>query len=197
LLLPDISGLDVLAQLRDEESHEGVPVIVVTVVAERGAVAGFAVADVLPKPLDPAALLAALSRAGVPPGRKSGPVLVLDDDPGSLKLMETTLHQLGLDAICESHGADALQAVRDRPPRAVILDLMMPGMNGFEFLERLRSEPAGRRVPVIVWTIKDLSAAEQATLRASADAVVAKGDGAAAAVIAELELFLAEAEATR
>jgi signal transduction histidine kinase/DNA-binding response OmpR family regulator/HAMP domain-containing protein len=197
LLLPDISGLDVLAQLRDEESHAGVPVIVVTVVAERGAVAGFAVADVLPKPLDPAALLAALSRAGVPPGRKSGPVLVLDDDPGSLKLMAATLHQLGLDAICESHGADALQAVRDRPPRAVILDLMMPGMNGFEFLERLRSEPAGRRVPVIVWTIKDLSAAEQATLRASADAVVAKGDGAAAAVIAELELFLGEAEAAR
>jgi CheY-like chemotaxis protein len=75
-------------------------------------------------------------------------------------------------------------------PRAVVLDLVMPGMNGFEFLDRLRRDPAGRGVPVIVWTVKDLSSDEHALLRASAQAVVSKGRGGSAAVIAELRTFL-------
>jgi CheY-like chemotaxis protein len=66
----------------------------------------------------------------------------------------------------------------------------MPGMNGFEFLDRLRSEPAGQRVPVIVWTVMELTGDQQARLRASAQAVVSKGNGGSAAVVAELEAYL-------
>jgi DNA-binding response OmpR family regulator len=163
-------------------------VVVVTVVAERGAVAGFVVQDVLSKPVDPKALVAALTRAGVPPHRL-GTVLVVDDDPGALKLVAATLKQLGYETRGERDGAAALRAFREKPPSAVILDLIMPGMNGFEFLEHIRAEPAGRRVPVIVWTVKDLTAEERTFLRASAQAVVSKGQGGAA-VLAELEALV-------
>jgi signal transduction histidine kinase/DNA-binding response OmpR family regulator len=185
LLLPDMSGLEVLRQLRINGKNRDVPVVVVTVVAEPGAVAGFSVQDVLPKPIDAAALVASLTRAGVPPN-KPGTILVVDDDPGSLKLVATTLKQLGYQTRCERDGEAALRALREELPSAVILDLVMPGMNGFEFLEHLRREPAGRRVPVIVWTVKDLTEEERAFLRRSAQAIVNKGQGGSG-VLAELE----------
>jgi CheY-like chemotaxis protein len=188
IFLPDMSGLDLLRQLRADGMNQDAPVVVVTVVAERGAVAGFAVQDFLQKPVDAEALLAALTRAGVPSNRP-GTVLVVDDDPGSLKLISTTLKQLGYETRCERDGAAGLRALRETLPSAVILDLVMPGMNGFEFLERLRDEPAGRRVPVIVWTVKDLTPEERIFLRSAAQAVVSKGQGGAA-VLAQLEALV-------
>jgi len=185
LFLPDMTGLEVLKRIRAEGLNKDAPVVVVTVVAERGAVAGFAVQDVLPKPIESQALLGALTRAGVPPG-PNGSVLIVDDDPAALKLVATTLQQLGYKTRCELEGAAALRALRESLPSAVILDLVMPGMNGFEFLEHLRREPAGRRVPVIVWTVKDLNPEEHIFLRTSAQAIVSKGQGSSA-VLAELE----------
>jgi signal transduction histidine kinase/CheY-like chemotaxis protein/HAMP domain-containing protein len=188
LFLPDMTGLELLTQLRAGGLNKKVPVVVVTVVTERGAVAGFDVHDVLSKPIDPAALLATLIRAGVAPHRP-GTVLVVDDDPGSLKLVSATLKQLGYETRGEPDGAAGLRAFRERPPTAVILDLMMPGMDGFEFLERVRREPGGQGVPVIVWTVKDLTPEERTFLRSSAQAVVSKGQGGAA-VLAELETLM-------
>ena len=185
LLLPDMSGLEVLERIRAEGANQDVPVIVVTVVAERDAIGGFAVQDVLSKPVDAAALLSALTRAGVPPNGP-GTILVVDDDPSSLKLVSTTLKQLGYRTRCARDGASALHSLRESLPTAVILDLLMPGMNGFEFLNHLRREPAGRRVPVIVWTVKDLSPEELRFLRESAHAIVSKGEGGSR-VLAELK----------
>jgi signal transduction histidine kinase/DNA-binding response OmpR family regulator/HAMP domain-containing protein len=189
LLLPDMNGLEVLRTIRASARNREVPIIVITVVAEPGAVAGFAVHDLLPKPVSKDSLLEALARAGVP-RHQPGDILVVDDDPGSLKLMTTTLEQLGYETRSERDGESALGAARDRLPSAVVLDLLMPGMDGFEFLDRLRSDPGGRQVPVIVWTVMDLDAEQRARLRASAQAVVLKGNGGSAAVVTELETFL-------
>jgi signal transduction histidine kinase/CheY-like chemotaxis protein/HAMP domain-containing protein len=185
LLLPDMSGLEVLHAIRGSKTeNRDVPVVVITVVAERGAVAGFAVHDILAKPVNTDALIGSLSRAHVPP--HDGTVLVIDDDIGSLKLMAATLERLGYAARCEQDGPAGLLAVRAAPPAAIVLDLLMPGMSGFEFLDRLRRDESGRRVPVIVWTSKDLGADERSRLRASASAVVTKGEHSSAAVLAEL-----------
>ncbi|HUQ07371.1 MAG TPA: response regulator [Kofleriaceae bacterium] len=185
LLLPDMTGLQVLRQLRSAGKNQQVPVIVITVVAEPGAVAGFAVHDVLPKPLDVDTLLESLTRAEVTPSA-SRSVLVVDDDPAALELMSHALQRLGYTAHCERDGEHALASVRASPPTAIILDLIMPGMTGFEFLAQLRADPRWHGVPVIVWTGKDLSSEEHQLLRASANAVVTKGHGGSAGVIAEL-----------
>jgi len=189
LILPDMSGVDLLDRMRNETLNADIPVVVLTVVAEEGAVAGFTVSDVLAKPIDSAALLKALRRAGVVPGRR-GAVLVVDDDPGCLKLMEATLGRSGYETICRRDGLAALEAAAQSRLIAVVLDLVMPGVDGFEFLERFRRTEAGRRTPVIIWTVKDLSAGDHARLRESAHAVVAKDGDSAAALVRELSAFL-------
>src|SRR5712664_2891179 len=146
LILPDTSGVDLLARMRNETLNADMPVIVLTVVAEEGAVAGFTVSDVLAKPIESGALLKALQRAGVVPGRR-GAVLVVDDDPGCLKLMEATLGRSGYETICRQDGLAALEAAAQSRLIAVVLDLVMPGVDGFEFLERFRRTEAGRRTP--------------------------------------------------
>ncbi|HEY5367280.1 MAG TPA: response regulator [Casimicrobiaceae bacterium] len=189
LLLPDRTGLDVLHEIRASTPNRDVPVTVLTVVTEKGALAGFAVHDLLAKPLDGGALLASLARANLRP-QCSGDVLVVDDDAGSRRLMAATLRQLGYTPACASDGEAALRIARETPPLAVVLDLVMPVMDGFTFLDRLRELPACRNVPVIVWTVKDLGAAEYTRLRASAQAVVSKGHAGAAAVVRELQVAL-------
>jgi PAS domain S-box-containing protein len=189
LLLPDMSGFDLLAALRAEPAMRTVPVIVVTVVPDMKRVAGFAVHDVLRKPLDPGALLACLERAGVAP-EKAGGVLVVDDDDGALKLMHAMLGQLGFSAITRTNGRDALVAAEQLSPSAVVLDLMMPGMDGLEFLDRFRRLPAHARTPVVIWTMKDLTASEHEQLRASAQGVVSKNGGSPSNVVAQLRTLL-------
>ena len=122
LLLPDISGLDLLAQLRTWEHYRDLPVIVVTVVADTRSLAGFAVHDVLPKPLDGGALVESLRRAGLQ-SETPGGILVVDDDPRARRLLEAALAQIGQRAICRSSAEGALDAVDKLRPAAIILDL--------------------------------------------------------------------------
>jgi PAS domain S-box-containing protein len=176
IILPDMTGLDVLASLRSNDKHPDVPVIVITVVKEHAA-AGFVVSGVLPKPIDANELLSILGRAGVPP-RPGACVMVIDDDAASLKLMAATLDALHYRPRCYATAELALAAIPHDAPQAVIVDLMMPGMDGFEFLTRFRGMREHRDVPVLVWTVKDLTQSELARIHASAASVVAKGKGA-------------------
>ena len=109
LLLPGLWGHELLASLRSGGLNRDVPIIVVSVVASHRTVAGFAVHDVLHKPLDRGRLLESLAQAGLG-GDRRGDILVVDDDPVSLRLMEATLSQLGRRAICRSDGRSGLEA---------------------------------------------------------------------------------------
>jgi PAS domain S-box-containing protein len=189
LLLPDMNSRDVLRGIQTEGPNQGVPVIVLTVVAERGAVAGFEVHDFLVKPVPAEELLASLRRAGVTP-EGAPTVLVVDDDPSALKIMEVTLRHLGYHPLCKSDGALGLEAAHAERPAAIVLDLMMPGMDGFEFLDRFRTDPRSQRVPVIVWTVKELTAEDHARLRAMAQGVVMKSRGGVVPLLQELERHL-------
>jgi CheY-like chemotaxis protein len=130
-----------------------------------------------------------LNRASVSPS-SSGSIFVIDDDHAALKLAETTLKGLGYRPVCHASAAQALDSISTDPPAAVVLDLLMPGMDGFEFLSRFRRTPAGRRTPVIVWTVKDLSSREREELDSLAQSVVSKSAGAKT-LIEELETCVA------
>ncbi len=173
LLLPDMTGLDVLHRVRTEGQNQQTPVIVVSVVAEQGIMAGFSVQDYLTKPVSGRALLDALEQAAVPPD-KGGTLLIVDDDPAARRLMSATLKELGYQIHCSSGGEEALAFAARARPRAVILDLMMPGIDGFEFLLRFRESPQQRAIPVIVWTMKDLTLDDHRKLRQLAQGIVAK-----------------------
>ena len=175
LILPDMGGLEVLRAVRLGGKNAQVPVVIITLVAEN-VTAGFAVSDVLEKPLDSSALLGALRRSNVVP-ESPGMVLVVDDDPAALALMAETLERLHYRPACYSDGAAALLGVSTHIPDAIILDLLMPGLDGFEFLGRLRASPLHSKIPVLIWTVKDLAPDELQRLRASAQAIVQKGNG--------------------
>jgi PAS domain S-box-containing protein len=187
LFLPDLSGSEVLSSIRAGGPNAHTPVVIVSVAAEKGVGAGFQVSDILSKPVRPADLLAALRRAGVPPDG-SGTILVVDDDPGALKLAEKTLSGFGYRPLCFSRSNDALESAVRQPPAAIVLDLVMPELDGFEFLKRLRAAPAGRNVPVLVWTVRTLDPTERRALEAAAEAVIEKSQGTAA-LIAELQSY--------
>jgi PAS domain S-box-containing protein len=181
LLLPDMPGQKVLAELRAEGPNRATPVVIVSVLADRNRGIGFKVHDILGKPLQPATLLESLARANLKP-HTPRPILVVDDDPSALKLAERTLEQIGYRSMCRTGGEDGLAAALATPPAAVVLDLVMPVMTGFEFLERFRGTRSGRSTPVIVWTSMELGAADRRRLSASAQAVVEKSRGPEALV---------------
>jgi CheY-like chemotaxis protein len=122
-------------------------------------------------------------------------VLVVDDDRGSLALMVATLGRLGFRAVCHTDAARALEAACARAPVVVVLDLVMPGVDGFGFLERFRMLPGCAAVPIIVWTMKDLSNRDLALLQDSVQIVVAKGPGAGSDLLMALHTFLSPKEA--
>jgi PAS domain S-box-containing protein len=186
LVLPDMSGISLLAQIRKTPLNRETPVLVVSVAADSAV--GFAVSDVLPKPASAQALLASLEAAGVKPGQP-GEIMVVDDDADSLQLMTIALEKLGYRANCFQDGEAGLRAAEEAPPSAVVLDLLMPGIDGFQFLERLRASPATHRTPVLVWTTKDLSREELAHLERSAQGVVPKGSEGLQTLLDDLRRF--------
>jgi CheY-like chemotaxis protein len=196
LILPDANGADVLRDLRASTRNQNVPVVIITVVTSAGAVTGFAVHDILTKPVESAGLINALERAGVSPN-SSGSVLVVDDDPGSLRLMAASLSQLGYTSACVSRAVEGLRLCERQAPMAVVLDLQMPEMDGFGFLEHFRRLPACRNTPVIVWTVKDLTQEDYARLQSSVQGIVGKGQSGNASVIEELRRFTGERQVAR
>jgi CheY-like chemotaxis protein len=162
---------------------------VVTVVAEKGVAAGYAIHDYLIKPVRAEQLLASLQRAGIA-ANAGRPILVVDDDSSARKLMETTLQSLGYRSLCAPGGEEGLRIAAEDPPAAVVLDLMMPGVDGFAFLDRFRQSSTGQATPVIVWTAKDLTAEDHARLSSSAQAVVLKREGSTRSLIDELRGYV-------
>jgi PAS domain S-box-containing protein len=194
LLLPDATGADILQDLRANDRNRHVPVVIITVIARGGAIAGFAVSDILSKPVDGGVLLQALERAGVNQSSR-GHVLVVDDDPGSLRLMAASLNQLGYTSVCVERAIEGLRLCEINAPLAVVLDLQMPDMDGFGFLEHFRMLPSCKHTPVIVWTVKDLSRDDYERLRSSVQGVMGKGQSGTASVVEELRRFTTQKQA--
>jgi signal transduction histidine kinase/CheY-like chemotaxis protein len=188
IMLPDMSGRAVLEKLRERGLNQKTPVIVVTLLAHKGIVAGFQITDILAKPVAKGEILKALQRCGIEPDG-TRPILVVDDDKSALKLASEMLQLLGYRPVCRQDGASALKAAFKNRPAAVVLDLVMPGMDGFEFLKRFRKSKRGRQIPVIVWTGKDLTDAERMELRSAASSI-AKKDDQARQLILELKNIL-------
>jgi PAS domain S-box-containing protein len=189
LLLPDMTGLDVLHRIRLEGKNKQTPVIVVSVVAERGMMAGFSVQDYLIKPVNGRHLLQAFEQARVPP-RKGSKILIVDDDPAAQRLMAATLKDLGYDIHASLNGEDALAFAAVEQPLAVVLDLVMPGVDGIEFLIRFREMVGNRTVPVIIWTMKDLTSEDHKHLRQLAQAVVEKNNWRPSTFLDELRALI-------
>jgi DNA-binding response OmpR family regulator len=118
-------------------------------------------------------------------GRKR--ILVVDDDPNTLKMAEAVLQTGGYEAVCHASAESALQAAAESKFSAVVLDLVMPGVDGFEFLARFRELSSCKKTPVVVWTSKDLTIEDCHRLKHSAQSITSKDDIGINAVLRELQ----------
>jgi CheY-like chemotaxis protein len=122
---------------------------------------------------------------------------VVHDDAAALKLLDTALRQLGFRPTCTDLPDIALAAAADYAPDLVILDLLMARLPGAAFLDRFRAIPTCQRVPVIVWTVKDMLPFEREHLLAQASAIVSRRDGGIAALLDEISRFVVPPDAPR
>ena len=180
IMMPQIDGWTVLRQLKADAALRSIPVILVSMTGERGLGFALGAAAVLNKPVDRTELATTIAaQLQLDTDIGDGVLLVVDDDPPTQALTARTVERLGFTAALAEHGAAALAWLEANPlPRAILLDLLMPEMDGFEFLRHLRARAAWRDVPVIVLTAKILTDAEQAELQAMTQRVVSKGQGA-------------------
>ncbi|MDX1531511.1 MAG: response regulator, partial [Rhodothermales bacterium] len=191
VLMPGGGGWETLARLKADPATAEIPVVIVTVLddARLGYVLG--AVDYVPKPVDRARLLRVLHRALGP--RTDGaerPVLVVDDDPATAEVVRRALEWEGYPVVAATDGRKGLDAVAEACPALVILDLVMPEVDGFAFLEALRALPGGAAVPVVILTAHDLTEADHRRLGGRVERVLKKGGARSADLLAEVRRLL-------
>jgi signal transduction histidine kinase/CheY-like chemotaxis protein len=179
-----------LAELKNQPATRDIPILVITVI-ENGSQASALGAQVfLNKPVERTQLLAELRKA-VPEPRET--VLIVDDDEASRYVLRTSLSNTRFTVEEASGGGEALQMIRNAAPSVLVLDLLMPDINGFEVLHKLRTSPATASLPVIVHTSKTLSRSEKALLDGQAALCVPKGPSDPGALRGQFRAALAQA----
>jgi signal transduction histidine kinase/CheY-like chemotaxis protein len=174
ILLPRISGWDLLAQLKSDPATSAVPVVIVSMVDEQGAGFALGAADYLVKPVDRSRLLDVLDRCTVA-GRARRTVVAIDDDPVDLALLEAVLVPDGWRVVRATGGEEGVRAVRREQPAVVVLDLLMPEVDGFSVVEQLRADPLVDDVPIIVLTSKDMTGTDHDRLAGQISFLARKG----------------------
>jgi PAS domain S-box-containing protein len=170
VMMSGMDGWSVLRALKADEHTRNVPVIMVTIVEDKNLGYTLGAADYLTKPVDRKTLIGAIHRL-----QAGGEVLVVDDEPEVRELTRRMLEPEGLRVREAADGQQALDEIRRRQPGLIILDLMMPVMDGFEFLRQLRHDPEISDLPVIVVTAKDLTEDDHARLDSLVTQVLQKG----------------------
>jgi PAS domain S-box-containing protein len=174
VMMPGTDGWTLLRNLKSDSDLMNIPVIMLTMVDDKGMGYTLGAAEYLTKPVDRGQLLQILGR--YTDHAVAGPVLVVDDDVEGRGMLCRLLEKEGLAVKEAGNGREALESAAQLTPSIIMLDLMMPVMDGFEFVQELRKREAWRQVPIIVLTAMDLDEKELAQLNLHVESVIRKGD---------------------
>jgi len=153
VVMPDIDGFDVLAQLKQDWDTKPIPVIVTSIVAEEEKGFALGAADYLVKPLDNRQLLISVRRVLMQLARATpGTVLVVDDEADIRHWLSVELTRQGCLVTEAQNGEECLAAVATHPPDLILLDLNMPQVDGWTVIRRLKENPQTAGIPIIVLT---------------------------------------------
>ncbi|MFN0169023.1 MAG: response regulator [Bryobacteraceae bacterium] len=173
VMMPGMDGWAVLSALKSDRELADIPVVMLTIVDNQNRGYSLGAADYLTKPIDRdrlAVVLRRFARQGLPLS-----VLVVEDDPASQEYLKKTLEGYGWTVRQAENGRVALAAMEQEAPDAILLDLMMPVMDGFQFLDELRRQAMWREIPVVVVAARDLTAEERNLLHGQVGLVLQKG----------------------
>jgi PAS domain S-box-containing protein len=174
VLMPGGSGFETLVALRKTPETANIPIIIVSIVDQKHVGFALGAADYLIKPIRKPVLLETIRKHVPFPGDDDQAILLVDDDPKTLELLEETLRSAGYETQSVRSGARALEVLSSKFVSAILLDLLMPGMDGFQVIRHVRQEPTLKELPILVMTAKSLSPDELALLGRDTQALLQK-----------------------
>jgi signal transduction histidine kinase/DNA-binding response OmpR family regulator len=172
VMMPDMDGWAVLRALKADPVLREVPVVMLTMLDDKTKGYSLGATDYLIKPIDREALRSLVSRYFAPEAPCAA--LLIDDDPVVRGTVSSTLAAAGWEVVESENGRQALEQLASARPSLILLDLMMPVMDGFDFLVELHANPEWREIPVIVLTSKDLTAEDRRALSGRVEQIVEK-----------------------
>ncbi|PJF22184.1 MAG: hypothetical protein CUN56_07285 [Phototrophicales bacterium] len=176
VMMAGMDGWSVLETFKNDPDLSHIPVVMISIVNDRGRGFALGAADYLTKPIDRKKLIEILRRYRkientiLPPGR----ILVIEDDDYTRDIIVRTLETEGWWVEEARDGLEGLKSIAESKPHLILLDLMMPKMDGFQFLDELQQTESGRKIPVIVVTAKDLSATDREQLHGAVAEILQK-----------------------
>jgi CheY-like chemotaxis protein len=173
VIMPDLDGWTVLAAIKGDPALASIPVVLMSMVDQKNRGYALGAADYLVKPVDRGKLIETLT--GIC-GSAAGRALLVDDDEVVRRVVRQVLQPLGWQVSEAENGQVAIKSLGTTRPDVIILDLMMPKMDGFEFLEELRSREDWQDIPVVVITAKDLMDEDRDRLNGGVERIIQKSD---------------------
>ena len=194
ILIPQKDGWEVLSHLKMDPATRHIPTIVLSIIDNKELEFSLGAFDYMVKPFDKEAIMAALQRI---PGIHAKRVLVVDDEPAAVDLLTQILQEEGYQVKGTYSGEEALRVLEAAPQDIILLDLLMPEMDGFEVIQRVKAHPRWRDIPIIVVTAKDLTDSDWGFLHRSVDRIIQKSGLAGENLMKEVQGLLREHDASR
>ncbi|WP_107942390.1 response regulator [Metasolibacillus fluoroglycofenilyticus] len=173
ILMPSMDGWSVLTALKNDEELQHIPVIIWSMVKDESLGYSLGASEYLTKPINKESLVSALERYVTE--KQQLQVLVVEDDIMTSELMTKLLNKEGYAVTQARNGQHAIDCVKNEKPQLILLDLMMPEMDGFQFIDELRKITEWRDIPVVVVTAKTLTGEEHLKLSSYVESIVQKG----------------------
>jgi GAF domain-containing protein len=188
LMLPEQDGWKIISALKSDLRTQDIPILVITAVKDGQELAlSLGAADYLTKPVHRSDVQNLLKRMKVPaPEDRKIKVLLVDDDPDVIQLLEEMLLPEHYETLVACDGQQGLDAVHDERPDMIILDLVMPGVTGFEMLTKLRDVPETADIPAIVLTAIDVTPEQRRFLDENTQGILLKSQITPQILLAEL-----------
>ncbi|HUQ82943.1 MAG TPA: PAS domain S-box protein [Gemmatimonadaceae bacterium] len=176
IMMPDIDGWAFLEQLKSIPSLRSVPVVIISILADRTKGFALGAAAVMQSPVSRQELFDTLVVLGLSPvlGDQRIRVLVVDDDPKAVELIAVRIGGMAREILRAFGGREAIEIARRELPDLIVLDLMMPDVNGFDVVEALNEQPATAHIPVVIVTASAITAEERARLNGFVATVIGK-----------------------
>lgn len=174
ILLPKKDGWQVLREMKTKPNLQLIPVIIVSVTEERQLAFGLGAVDHLVKPIDKETLLASLQSLRLPSRDGAPRILVVDDDPQTVRLLSTVLTNDGYEVLKVYGGSEAIETAISQSPDLIILDMMMPQVDGFQVVRHLTGDPRTCDIPIIICTALDLTDEDRDRLNGQIQSVIQK-----------------------
>jgi GAF domain-containing protein/CheY-like chemotaxis protein/anti-sigma regulatory factor (Ser/Thr protein kinase) len=192
VMMPGMDGWAVLSALKADPDIADIPVIMLTIVDDKNLGYALGASDYLTKPIERDRLLTVLHAH-----RRDHPVLIVDDDVEIRQLLRRMLEPEGYAVVEAENGRVALERLQGVSPSVILLDLMMPEMDGFEFVAEFRRHEAWRAIPIVVITARDLSRDDRERLNGSVQKILQKGSPDRDQLLAEVRELVTASVARR